>query len=392
MEKCYHCTMNSLLKKEKILYNTMFSHVSDKRFVIAFQDYVGFLAEHGTDLLLHLGEELTDRNERQKILEKQQTDLTKEIIDIQERFNQIADELNIKEDNVITSSLQDLSSLIDGSTVLFGGNRFYSMQSEIFDFIRRLIELGHTIEAREFLDHEIKSTNDLRDKNIPIRAKIQTCVLAEEVFNRQDMTSLAGALQRILDGYREIAYLTNTSPKFEATTENFLSKLVENRWNREFSELMSGELNRSDHFGRRRFAGDLERIHNSILLNNDEHETKQELPKTIFSIKDGNIYHHSKPEKLTYKLRGEGDPTYIKLFKNILKYMPANQEKISIKKFKELLPSEERSADKYRSNVGKSAKSFHNFLRENGVDNLRPDTREMVLEATDDYITFRNNL
>ncbi|USN88396.1 MAG: hypothetical protein H6780_02765 [Candidatus Nomurabacteria bacterium] len=384
--------MNSLLNKEKLLFDTLYSKVLDRSFVIAFQDYIGFLAEHGTDLLLHLGTDIIARKQRLETLEKQRDELLKEIIKIQSKFNKIADKLDVKEDPVIASSIEDLDSLLDGSTTVIGGNRFDTMQSEIFDFVRRLIELEYYDEANEFLDQKIESTNQLSDKKITVTKNIKAYLGAEEVFMRQDISDYAGALTRLTEGYQEMIYFSNNSISFDATTKNFMGKLLENSRHKEYAKLMSGDIRSSDYFGRRRFHSDLERIHNSIIMNNDEDDTKETVANSIFYLKDGNIYHHSKSEKLTYKLRGEGDPMYIKLFKNILKYMPANQEKISIKKFKELLPPDERSSDKYRSNVGKSAKSFHNFLKDNGVDNLRPDTREMVLEATDDYITFRNNL
>jgi hypothetical protein len=67
--------MNSLLKKKKILYDTMSSKVTDKRYVIAFQDYVGFLAEQGTDLLIHLAEEVVERKRKLEKLTEQQDDL-----------------------------------------------------------------------------------------------------------------------------------------------------------------------------------------------------------------------------------------------------------------------------------------------------------------------------
>jgi len=383
--------MNNLLSKEKMYFEALYSKVLDRSFAIAFQDYIGFLAEHGQELLFHLGPDIIERQNKLEALEKQHSELMDKIISIRQEFGAVADKLNIQEDGTIASSLQDLESLIDGSTKVLGGNRFDSMQSEIYDFVRRLLELEHFEQANKFLSEELTSSHQLSDRKIIITKDLKTYLADEEVFNRQDINNLAGALTRLLDGYREMMYFSNNSIQFEATPNNFLDKLFENDRHKEYAKLMSRELQSSHYFGRRRFHSDLERIHNSIVMNNDlEADNQTENSRAIFSLKNGDI-HHYEQGKLTYPEKVK-DQKYIQLFKKIIEYMPTDKTTIRVKDFDKLLSEDKRAGNTYRSNLMTGSGAFSKFLSNNNVSNAHPESKEPIIKVTDTFITFRNKL
>lgn len=382
--------MNSLLNKEKLLFDTLYSKVLDRSFAIAFQDYIGFLAQHGTDLLVHLGTDLIERQEKLDKLKTAQDQLLEKISKLRKDMGDIAEKLSIQDDGTIASSLSDLDSLIAGTTKILDGNRFDSMQSEVYDFVRRLLELEHYEEANKFLNEKLESSNQLSDRKITITKDIKAYLASEEVFNRQDINSLAGALNRLLDGYREMMYFSNNSIQFEATTDNFLDKLFENDRHKEYAKLMSGDLRTSHYFGRRRFHSDLERIHNSIVVNNEIDDSASAESNTIFRLENGDIYHYEQG-KLTYPDKAK-DQKYIQLFKNIIEYMPLDKNTLRITEFDKLLPEDKRAGNTYRQNLMTSSGAFSKFLSNNNVSNAHPKTKEPIIKVTDTFITFRNKL
>ena len=113
--------MKSLLDKEKLYFETMCSKISDRNFAIAFQDYFGFLAQHGTDLLVHLGTDLIERQEKLDKLKTAQDQLLEKISKLRKVMGDIAEKLSIQEDGTIASSLNDLDSLIAGTTKILDG-------------------------------------------------------------------------------------------------------------------------------------------------------------------------------------------------------------------------------------------------------------------------------
>lgn len=382
--------MKSLLDKEKLYFETMYSKISDRNFAIAFQDYIGFLAQHGTDLLVHLGTDLIERQEKLNKLETAQDQLLEKISKLVKDMGDIADKLSIQDDGTIASSLSDLDSLISGTTKVLGGNRFDSMQSEIYSLVRRLFELEHYEEANKFLTEKLASSNQLSDRKITITKDIKNYLASEEVFNRQDINSLAGALNRLLDGYREMMYFSNNSTQFDATTDNVLDKLFENGRHKEYAKLMSGDLQTSHHFGRRRFHSDLERIHNSIIVNNEIGNSSSVELNTIFRLDNDDIYHY-KQGRLTYPEKAK-DQKYIQLFKNIIEYMPVDKTTLRVKDFDKLLPEDKRAGNTYRQNLMTSSGAFSKFLSNNNVSNAHPKTKEPIIRVTDTFITFRNQL
>ena len=380
--------MDTLLDKEKMLYENVASKTSDKDYIIAFQDYIGFLAEHGSGLLIHIGDQLIDRKTKLEKLDKQYVGFLKEVIDISNQVKVFIKEKGI-EDSYITSEIHDVDSLVNGELKMLDGRNLGSIQSDICSVIQILIKLGYAEEANKFLITEVKSADDLRQKHLRTAALFKKYQTGKEIFDRQDASTLAGTLSRLVEGYKEIIYFTNTSTKFDATTEDFLLKLFEDRKNKEFAKLMSGEILSGDHFGRTRYQGDLERIHTSIVLNNDENDVKK--VTKIFRLDKNDIYHY-RAGKIDYAKRPNGhDPKYIILFKNILEGMKKDQIEIRINEFNKRLPAKEQfDGETYRTQLMKKTGSFMNLLHKQNIKNIHPENGKQILKITNTTIKFNN--
>jgi len=136
----------------------------------------------------------------------------------------------------------------------------------------------------------------------------------------------------------------------------------------------------------------VEVINPSVFLNTKEENTLVAISTTknaVFYLKGDDIYHHE-IGRLRYKLRGVNEPKYIRAFKNVIRYMPAGRKVIRITELENVIDKKDRIGKNYRMNIGKSARSFRNFLAKNGVLNINPIDKETVIAATDEYITFHN--
>jgi len=111
----------------------------------------------------------------------------------------------------------------------------------------------------------------------------------------------------------------------------------------------------------------------------------------IFFLEDGEI-HHYQIGKLRYNLKGLDEPKYIKMFKNVIAYIPSQKYKIRISELEKNINKKDKCGTNYRVNIGKSAISFKNFLSKNGITNSHPEHKEPIISATDEYITFYNNI
>jgi hypothetical protein len=105
----------------------------------------------------------------------------------------------------------------------------------------------------------------------------------------------------------------------------------------------------------------------------------------------GEDIHHYEKGILTVKQRGIKDQKYIGMFKNILKYMPANRSKITITNFEKLVPREKKLGMWYKGNLMKD-NIFDKYLGNNNLKNINPTTGEKILRVTDRYIYFNNTM
>lgn len=112
----------------------------------------------------------------------------------------------------------------------------------------------------------------------------------------------------------------------------------------------------------------------------------------IFCVKNDQTIHHYKIGSMSYNKNGLDDPKYIKMFRDIILYMPENKNKMRISEFEKLLGKNKYGADKYRNNLGCNAISFSNFLKKNGFKNIHSGNNSKVINVTDEYIEFNNKI
>jgi len=135
----------------------------------------------------------------------------------------------------------------------------------------------------------------------------------------------------------------------------------------------------------------VDKVHNSIILNNPEPSEKTDVNDRIFWIDGDDIYHY-KVGKMNYRKRGSNDPKYIQAFKNVINYVPAGTVQMGISEFKKRIHKTDKISCNYRTTIGKSARSFIGFLKKNKVKNIHSKSNMEILDVTDDYVTFLNNL
>ncbi len=128
----------------------------------------------------------------------------------------------------------------------------------------------------------------------------------------------------------------------------------------------------------------------------DKHRATSDTTKSnkIFYIKSDELYHY-KRGKMTYSLRSNKIPQYLITFMTIVEYFPDGKSSMSLKQFEKLLPKEKRlkNVNVYHGRVGTAGKSFHSFLKENGVENIHPARKNKILKCTSsNYLAFDNSL
>lgn len=380
--------MEQKLQKEQILYETLIRTKSDKDFIVSFHDYFYFILKEGIELCHHINEPIKERNEDKKKLESLYTEIitsTKEAIKSLEIFLK---KENLERDPIFEDRLMDAKSLINNTTYVLGGERLDSIHSEMSDITRRLGELGFEKELSKYVKKDKNSK--LNPEDIIVLEKTKQFIIDKNNFNKKDARSLAGVLTRLMELYVDIEKTENSMGN-KIRVEKLFEDLYERNKDLEYTKLMSGNLLKGSHFTRDKYLSDIERFHQSIIINNLETDKKENKTGVIFYLKGNDIYHY-KIGKLSYKMNGLKEPKYIKMFKNIITYMPDKKYLVRVGELEKNINKKDKCGDNYRVNLGKSAKSFNNFLKKNGVKNINPNTKEIIINATDQYITFCNIL
>jgi hypothetical protein len=383
---CILIIMIPKLKKEKMLYESFANKTNNKDSLVAFYDYFSFIEQESTDLCDHLNKPLVERNKNKEKLQNLYSEIIKNIEDFITDIESFIKKENLDDDFIFQDRLHDAKSLLDGNTHVFGGNRLDSITAEMSDITRRLQELGFEKELSKYVNKDKNGKLNYEDI-IALEKKDQ---LKDElsVFDKKDARSLVGSFVRLLNLYAEIKKIENTG-EIKININTFISDLGEKNKNNEYTKLMSGEITESKYFNRENYSADLERFHQSIIMNNQEEDIEN--TKEIFYLKGDDIYHYE-VGLLDYKENGLKDPKYIKMFKNVINYMPSDKERIRVTEFEKLLPKNSRVGDVYRENLGGAGKSFHNFLKRNGVHNVHPKTKKPIIKVTKDYINFINKI
>lgn len=384
----YNESMEQKLPKEKMLYEALAAKTSDKDFVIAFHDYFSFILNEGVELCVHLNDPVKEREAEQNRLEELHADIIESVKEAVKNIETFLKKKKLERDPVFQDRLQDIRSLLDNTTYVFGGERLDSIHSELSDVVRRMYELGFKKEAAGYA-RPGKNARPNTDDIIALEKRAQF-LIDKTNFEKKDARSLVGALFRLAGLYTNISRAENaTDGKIQIAT--VFEDLYQRNLETEYAQLMSGVISKGAYFKRDKYISDTERFHQSIVLNNPEVGAKKAKQEYIFFLNGNDIYHYE-IGKLKYALSGLEDPKYIKAFKNVIRYMPTDTQKIRIKQFESVIDKKNKIGQNYRMHIGKSARSFVGFLRNNGVRNIHPVTREVVIGATDEYITFRNSL
>lgn len=347
--------MNILLKKENILYDSVMNKESDRDSLSAFHDYTSFLSDEGIPLINHVNPSIKERNKEEKEYQDLYIDILKKIKEDTLELEKFIKKLGLEEDIVLKERFQCLFSFLEGNTISIGVEALENPNMDFNDILRKLDELGYRKEISKYIILSTSSTPFIKD-SVTFKDKKKYYSL-KEAFAKKHSTSLIGALISIM---RVLGEINNS----ESTTV----------------------------FPRNSYIGDLEKVHNSIKINNLDSVIKGDVSGNQIFFMKGEEIHHYEIGLLTYNLINTKDPKYISMFKNIIRYMPLGKKRIRVGEFEKLMLKNERVGDVYRDNLGNIGKPFRNFLKKNGVHNVHPNTKKPVIKVTKEYIDFHNML
>lgn len=382
--------MANLLVKEKILYDTVAKSPSDKEFFIGFHAYFTFILDEGGKLIIdHIAEQFVSRAKELESIGKIKSDIIENATKLINELQNISNELGLQDNSVLQEEIRETKSLLDGTTHIFGGEFLNSLYDDLHDVLQRLLDLGYQKEIGHFV--EISSS---RVKEISALRNIKEYFNKRDNFYKKDARTDEGALNRLIILFQEIHELeTKEFNSLPTDVKNVFKTHVVQKMNTEYSSLMSGKIDEGIYYKKVKYMPDVERIHNFIIFNNLQLENQKSSKDSskIFYIENDNIFHHE-IGLLHYEKNGLKEPKYIQMFKNIITYMPAEKDKLRISELEKNINKKDQCGTNYRVNLGKSAKSFNNFLKKNGVKNIHPEKKVPILSVTDEYITFYNKI
>lgn len=374
--------MNTLLDKENRLFQTTAKTTDTESFQITFLDYFSFLTSEGADLIAHLAKESKPLLDEHKALEAQFTAIKTKVAGETKKLDKIAQKLKLVDDPQIKEGLHCLNTFLNGQ--FYAEDKFGGRDMDLADAVRKLYTLGYEAEAGTFLTIKLESDNSFRVDNLSAFQGKKDYLAQVELYKKKCKTTIAGTYLRLVGLYTALIEVY----KNDLDRDNIALANIKDP-DQYVAVARMSTINLVSNLDLRQCLFDIERIHNEILSHNVQVQTA--VSEQIFAIKDGDIYHHS-VGKLSYKLSGTKDPKFIRLFKNIIAHFPKGTNRMRIEEFDESLSKSERAGATYRANLGKSADSFNNFLKKNGVRNVHPTTKESLIHITDEYITFLNYL
>ena len=379
--------MNSKLAQEKMLYESLVKTTSDRDFVISFQDYFLFILEQHDNLCVHLYQPLAERFQEQAEIEELYKNIINNVQETIKEIEALSKKLKIQDDPIIKDSLQSIKNFLNGKGFVIDGEKIDSMFLETLDITRRLYELGFKKELSPFVEFS-PDGNPVVESIFTFKNR-KEFLLAKNNFNKKDKRTLAGVFSRLTKLYFDIQGAENFVPK-EVKIENFLERFHDDMREKEYTSLMENKISQGSHFKKDHYQNDIDRLHQSIVINNPELTEKTDGNDKIFWIDGDDIYHY-KIGKMNYRKRGSGDPNYIRAFKNVINYVPTGTVQMGIFEFKNRIHKTDRFTCNYRTTIGRSARSFIGFLKKNKVKNIHPKNNIEILDVTDDYVTFLNN-
>ena len=317
--------MEQELQKEKILYETIVKTKNDKDFVVSFHDYLSFISKEGIRLCYHLNRPIKERNEEENRIEALYTEIITSVKETIQRLEIFLKKENL-EDPIFEDRIRDAKSLINNTTYVIGGERLDSIQSEMSDIMRRLLELGFEKELTKYVRKDKNSK--LNPEDIIALEKRKQYITEKNNFIKKDARSLAGVFFRLVELYINIDKAENSNGN-KIRVEKLFEDLFERNKEAEYTKLVSGNISNGSYFKKDKYISDIERFHQSIIMNNLETDKKENNTGVIFSLKGNDIYHY-KIGKLSYKMNGLKEPKYIKMFKNIITYIPNQTEIVRV--------------------------------------------------------------
>jgi len=382
--------MKNLLEKEHILYNAVANSPSDKDFFIEFHTYFLYVLNADDSLLINsIANKFSSRLKEEKSINAIETEIIKNAVKLLTELEDISKKLKLQNDSALQEEIQSTKSLLSGSTFLYDGEFLDSLYDNLYDILKRISDLGYLKEIESFV--ELSPTFTIKDIHV-LKSRKEYLHKRGSFFTR-DARTIEGALFRLFNIFKIITVLENTDfNSIHVDTQNVFRIYEARKMTTDFIKLMSGNIIESKHFRKEKYMSDVRRIHDFIIFNNleTEPEQKKETVGRIFYIEKDNIYHY-KIGLLNYRKKGLKDPKYIKMFKNIINYVPAETVKIRVSEIQKNIPKKERVGVGYRNNIGENSTSFNNFLKKNGVYNTHPKHKTKIIEATDDYIIFNNS-
>lgn len=351
--------MNDLLEKEKILFDSVMNKRTDKDTVSAFYDYATFVSTEGMPLLAHKHESILEYNKETKEIE----DLYNEIIEVLKKdtplLEKVVRKIGLEKDEMILDRFKNVKNFLINDYKPSASTVFDTVRLEYMDILRKLYDLGYN---KEISNHTIISSsyNPFVENAVVFKDREKYYSLLK-AFRRKHSRTVVGAVVNV------ITILANMN-KSESTVTYKRDALI----------------------------GDVEKIHNSIILEkiniNSNDDTKGD---QIFFIKGEDI-HHYELGPLMYTKRHGKDPKYIEMLKSIIRYMPKERKEMRVVEFEKLLPKNRRFKEKgkeiYKSNLGSAGKAFHEFLKKNKFHNTHPSSKKPIIKVTEFNIDFRNNL
>ncbi|MCB9809349.1 hypothetical protein H6776_03065 [Candidatus Nomurabacteria bacterium] len=345
--------MNQLLQQEKILFDSVMNKETDKDTASAFYDYATFLSGTGVPLVAHLQTQVKEYQNEIAEYEQLYVDIFEKIKTDTQKLKKLVKKLELENDPLFIDRFNDLQNFIDGNWAVSRLTCFDNVRLDYMDILRKLDDLGYNKEIEPYTI--VFSSHNQKPKDAYAFEDRKRYYSLLKAFDKKHSQSVVGALTRTMG---TLVDLNNPESEYSYTRSSLVAHV--------------------------------DKVHNSIVLNNPGVTKKADSNSKIFWIDGDDIYHY-KNGKLTYNIRHTSDPKYIQMFKNIIRYMPQGKNRIRVSEFEKLMPRKDRVGDVYKSNLGNSGTSFHRFLKKNGVHNTHPKSKDPIIKVTKNYINFYND-
>lgn len=390
--------MQSETEIEEKLYSDLSRKNTDRDFLGAFIDYFDFLLSKKTRILDPLLILVGNRNTELNLIKERETVLIEKMSEmLTKNLSKDIKVLKLSNNPVVIDRLNSITSILDGSSTC-GTNIPDALHDEVFDIFNEMLRLGFKDVVSKYCTLEpdgryIKIINGITKEVRNLNSELKD-------FEHKDNIEVRGTLVRLSDVYRKIKSLKSEHKAFvekeQRTTQDIIKRIVTSPYLLELENILEGKnTGISRYFSKEKLLPDIERMHNYIITNyTPSEEDKTSVSKNdnkVFYINDNNEIYHYKEGLMKYEKNGLKDPKYIKMFRDVILYMPDGRKSVS--DFEKLLGKKNKhGASTYRNNLGESTESFNGFFKKNKVKNIHPKTKSKVIKVTKAYIDFHNEI